>query len=277
MEKIPVQALHLFPLLEKKLIELLHSLTPEEWNRGTIARLWTVKDVAAHLLDGNIRLVSMLRDGYFDDPPGNIYTYEDLVGYLNGLNAGWVKAMKRVSPALLIALLEQTGGKLYYQQLQNLDSFADAIFPVSWAGETNSANWFHIAREYTERWHHQQQIREAVDKPGIQTKELYQPVLDTFMLALPHTYRHTEAAADTVVQITLRGEAGGDWFLVKKEKWELSAINSRPVAACVGIPAAVAWKLFTKSWRKKEVADFITMEGDERLANVFFDTVAVMA
>ena len=55
------------------------------------------------------------------------------------------------------------------------------MFPVSWAGEEESANWFDTAREFTERWHHQQQIRLAVDKPGIMTREFYFPVLDCFM------------------------------------------------------------------------------------------------
>ena len=63
------------------------------------------------------------------------------------------------------------------------------MFPVSWAGEQESANWFDIAREFTERWHHQQQIRLAVEKPGIMTREFYYPVLDCFMRALPYSYR----------------------------------------------------------------------------------------
>jgi hypothetical protein len=42
------------------------------------------------------------------------------------------------------------------------DPFAMAPYGVSWAGEEKSANWFDTAREFTERWHHQQQIRLAV-------------------------------------------------------------------------------------------------------------------
>ena len=42
---------HLFKPLDSKLIELLRSLSPEDWNRPTLAPLWTVKDIAAHLLD----------------------------------------------------------------------------------------------------------------------------------------------------------------------------------------------------------------------------------
>jgi hypothetical protein len=57
--------------------------------------------------------------------------------------------------------------------LKELDPFAEAIFSVGWAGEEKSLNWFHIAREYTEKWHHQQQIRLAVGQEQICTQETF--------------------------------------------------------------------------------------------------------
>ena len=200
-QNIDIPTVHLFAALEEKLIDLLHSLTPEDWDKPTIAKLWTVKDVAAHLLDGNLRTISMLRDQYF----GESFTGDDLVSFLNRLNAGFVSAMKRVSPALLMQLMEVTG-KQYTELVTSGDPMATAVFAVSWAGEEKSVNWFHIAREYTERWHHQQQIRDAVGKPGIMTKQLYYPVIDTFMRALPYTYRDTNAMPGTVVQVTISGD-----------------------------------------------------------------------
>lgn len=83
---IKINALPLFPVLEEKLISLLKSLTAEEWNTQTVARLWKVKDVAAHLLDGNLRGLSISRDGYYGENPGNINSYEELVAFLNHLN-----------------------------------------------------------------------------------------------------------------------------------------------------------------------------------------------
>ncbi|WP_341840659.1 maleylpyruvate isomerase N-terminal domain-containing protein [Chitinophaga caseinilytica] len=63
----PVHVAHLLPMLDAKLSELLRSLTPEEWQAQTVAKLWKVKDVAAHLLDSNICILSILRDGYFGE------------------------------------------------------------------------------------------------------------------------------------------------------------------------------------------------------------------
>jgi len=276
MQKIPIPTIHLFPVLEQKLIGLLRSLSPQEWKLPTIARLWTVKDVAAHLLDGNIRVLSAMRDNHFGDPPGNVNTNEDLVGYLNGLNADWVHALKRMSPQVLIALLESTSAACI-QQFELLEPFAAAIFAVSWAGETSSVNWFHTAREYTERWHHQQQIRDAVGRPGIMTRELYYPVLDTFMMALPVAYRAIDAKENTVVKISISGEAGGDWFLTKKTQWVLNKTNELPVAAHSSINGENAWKLFTKSWRRKDIIPDVTITGNTALAEPVLDMISVMA
>ncbi|HEY6901508.1 MAG TPA: maleylpyruvate isomerase N-terminal domain-containing protein, partial [Puia sp.] len=81
----PVDLRHLFRPLNDALLDLLRTLTPEEWERQTVARLWTVKDVAAHLLDGNIRLLSMGRDRYFGEKASPGMSYEELVAWLNQL------------------------------------------------------------------------------------------------------------------------------------------------------------------------------------------------
>lgn len=274
--KPPIETIHLFPVLDQKLIELLRSLTPGEWNKPTVARLWTVKDVAAHILDTHIRTVSMGQDHYMGDPPGDVHTYQDLLDYLNRLNADWVRACRRISPRILIDLLE-VYCKAASDYMATLDPFQPAPFGVSWAGEEVSANWFNIAREYTEKWHHQQQIRDAVNKPGIMTAELYHPFLDTFMQALPFTYRDTPAVPGTVLRFTLTGAGGGDWYLIKKASWELTPAPVAAPAAHTTIEGSIAWKLFSKSWRRQEVMDYVTIEGDQRLGDVVLDMVSVMA
>jgi len=103
------------------------------------------------------------------------------------------------------------------------DPNASAPYGVSWAGEEKSSNWFDTAREFTERWHHQQQIRLAVNKPSIMTRELYYPVLDCFLRALPFTYRTVSAKPGTYLQINVSGECGGNWYLARAEQaWRLT-------------------------------------------------------
>ena len=274
----PIFIAELLPVLDEKLITVLRSISKNEWFYQTIAPEWKVKDVAAHLLDGNIRSLSMLRDGYFGEHPGNINSNKDLVSFLNQLNADWVRAMKRVSPAMIIELLEMTG-KEYCTLIQSLDPFENALLPVAWAGETQSPNWFHIAREYTEKWHHQQQIRLAVGQSGpLYTKELYHPHLDTSMRALPFHYRGIKSNAGDFIRFIITGEGGGVWDLYYDGvHWILmSDITGRSVCE-ITIDGTIAWRLFTRGISRAEAVKYVTISGREDLGEKIFDMLAVMA
>ena len=64
---------------------------------------------------------------------------------------------------------------------------------MSWAGPEPAPVWLDLAREYTERWHHQQHIRDAVNKPGLKDPHWMAPVLAAFVWAMPHAYRDLSA------------------------------------------------------------------------------------
>jgi len=276
-ELIPISTLHLLPVLDAELIELSKSLSAEDWNKPTIAKKGIVKDIAAHLLDTNIRTLSFSRDGHSLQPLNPINSYKELVDYLNELNAIWVTAYKRISPQLLVEQLETTGQQ-FYKQLATLAPFEDAIFSVAWAGETVSKNWFHIAREYTEKFVHQQQIRDAVGKPGIMTKELFYPFIDTFMCGLPHTFRNVVADNGTAIKITVTTEIGGDWFLTRNEdNWQLTKEETKNITAIFTIDPDTAWKLFSNGITAEEAKKKVIVSGNVELANTVFQMVSVMA
>jgi hypothetical protein len=275
--EVKIETLHLFPILDNKLIELLNSLTAEEWNSQTVAKLWKVKDVASHLLDGNLRALSTSRDNYFGEKPENIQSYQDLVDFLNHLNMSWTSATKRLSPQVIINLLEITG-KEYTQHLQTLNPFENAIFSVAWAGQETSPNWFHIAREYTEKFLHQQQIRDAVGRQGIMTKELFYPFVDTFMFAFPYTFSNISAENGTVVSIEVSTDIGGIWNIIKTDKgWVLDKSKNIDNHAKVIIDPETVWKLFSKSWKPEQVTDKVKVSGNTTLAKQALNIVAVMA
>ncbi|MBX2962533.1 MAG: maleylpyruvate isomerase N-terminal domain-containing protein [Cyclobacteriaceae bacterium] len=276
-DEIKVKTLHLFPVLDEMLIELLRSLTEAEWNSQTIAKLWKVKDVASHLLDGNLRGLSISRDKYVGEQVENISSYEDLVSFLNNLNITWTNATKRLSPQVLTYLLEITG-KQYAQHLKELNPYDQAVFPVAWAGQEASSNWFHIAREYTEKFLHQQQIRDAVSKQGIMTKELYYPFLDTLIYALPYTFRNVEAQDNTSVSLIVSTDIGGQWNITRTNgEWILSKGITPAPTSSVTIDPNTAWKLFSKSWAPERVRDKVEIDGDKALGEQVLKMVSVMA
>ncbi|SHL74235.1 maleylpyruvate isomerase N-terminal domain-containing protein [Hymenobacter psychrotolerans] len=268
---------HLFAGLDAHLLRLLRSLAPADWERPTLAPQWCVRDVALHLLDGSLRTLSMLRDGHFGAGAPASPKYADVVGYLNQLNHDWVKAGQRLSPGVITWLLELSG-PAYTAYLNSLDMHETAVFPVAWAGEETSLNWFHVAREYTEKWHHQQQIRQAVGQEApLLTAELYHPFLSTCLRALPHHYRHVEAEPGTVLQLTITGEGGGTWYLRRHELgWELGTDYSGQVAASSTLTGEVAWRLFTKSLPRSIAAGYLQTTGNARLAEPLYSLTTVM-
>jgi len=274
---IPISTLHLFPILDKKLLELLGSLSPEEWEAQTVAKLWKVKDVAAHLLDGNLRTLSMSRDDFFGEKPENVNSYQDLLAYLNELNRTWVQAMKRISPTVLIDLLESSG-KEYIKHLESLPPFENALFSVAWAGQETSPNWFHIAREYTEKFLHQQQIRDALNKKGIMTIELFRPFLEIVMQAFPFTFKAVKAEKGTVVSLKITYEIGGTWSIIQAENsWKLTHSPMDHPKAIVQMDPNTAWKLISKSWKPDQVSDLVTISGDKTLGNKVLEITGFMA
>ena len=258
----PIFTADLFPKLEAKLIELLRGLAPEDWEKQTLAPKWKVKDVAAHLLDTQIRKLAAARHGYKPENSKKLSPAK-LVALINSLNAEGVRQYSRLSSEELISRME-IASRESAEYHRALDPFGLAMFPVSWAGEEQSANWFDTAREFTERWHHQQQIRLAVNKPGIKTREFYFPVLDCFMRGLPHSYGNVSAKSGTLAQFNISGECGGSWYLFRDgAAWTLidSAVGEK--ISETTIPQEIAWRIFTKGIALEEARTQVLVTGDE--------------
>jgi hypothetical protein len=91
-----IDTLHLFGEVNGHLLDLLRSLEPDDWHRPTLCSAWDVKDLAAHLVDTNLRRLSLHRDGYAS--PHLRPDVGGLLPFLNRLNADWTTAARRLSP-----------------------------------------------------------------------------------------------------------------------------------------------------------------------------------
>jgi uncharacterized protein (TIGR03083 family) len=274
-EPDPIIVTSLFPKVLDELIALLSSLSADDWQKPTACSEWSVKDVALHLLSGDVSILSRKRDGFLQSDV-SINNWEELVLFINNLNDTWVKATRRLSPRLLCDLLMFTGTQVC-AYFGSLDPFV-IKGPVEWASDKPAPVWFDLAREYTERWHHQQHIRDAVGKPGLKQPEYFAPVLDAFARALPRTYRDIAASEGALVALTITGESGGRWFILRgQEQWNLYLnVEQEPTAEIV-IEEDLAWRLFTKGVTKDEARKRAKIIGDEPLALKALDMVSVIA
>jgi uncharacterized protein (TIGR03083 family) len=271
----PILVVDRLPELLDALLELLSSLAPAEWELPTACPGWSVKDVALHLLGDDVGMLSGRRDGY-RGAGVSITSWDELVAVINDQNARWVQATRRISPRLLVDLLRLTGAQVC-AYFQSLDPYALGV-PVDWAGPKPAPVWLDLAREYTERWHHQQHIRDAVGKPGLIGPRYLAPALDTFVRALPHTYRDVAADEGALVGLTIAGEAGGSWFLLReRDEWRLYVEETRPPHAEVVVDQDTAWRLFTRGIGTEEAFARATVKGDSLLGARMLEVVSIIA
>ncbi len=128
---------------------------------------WSVKDVAAHLLGDYVGRLSLHRDRFQVLRPR---ADEAFPAFLDRINEEWGTASRRVSPPLLVDLLSVVSDELVrFWRTVDLDAVGASEY---WAGPEPHPSWLDLAREYTEYWTHQQQIRKATARPGL-TKSRY--------------------------------------------------------------------------------------------------------
>jgi hypothetical protein len=187
-----------------------------------------------------------------------------------------VQATRRISPRLLIDLLKLTGEQVS-AYFQSLDPYALGVV-VDWAGPEPAPVWLDLAREYTERWHHQQHIRDAVGRPGLLEPRYLGPALDAFVRALPHTYRDVQADDGALVALTISGDSGGRWFLRRERgEWRLYVEATEQPRSEVVVDQDLAWRLFTRGAGRDEALARATLKGDPLLGARMLEVVSIIA
>ena len=172
------------------------------------------------------------------------------------------------------AALDFAGKQCEY--FQSIDPHEIGV-PVDWIGPDPAPNWVDIAREYTERWHHQQHIRDAVGKPGLKGTRFLAPILDAFILGVPRTFRESINEKGTTIQISITGSVIKSWVLVytNSERQLYEGSDNNP-SASVSIPDDIAWRLFTKGITPEDAKKHVQLSGNHSLAEKVLDTISIV-
>jgi uncharacterized protein (TIGR03083 family) len=271
----PIYTAGLFPAVHAELINLLRGLSTDDWVRPTLAPRWRVRDVAAHLLDGDLRKLSGGRDRHRTGSRV-LSSFDDVVAFINEQNASGVGYAERLSPRVMTDLLETTG--LWVSEyVASLSPHAEASIAVAWADEDRSEHWMDTGREYTERWHHQMQIRDAVGAEGLLQPRWLHPVLDLSVRAFRRAYRDVPAPVGTVVVFEVDADGDQVWSVVRGETgWSVFRGRPADAGACVRADADTAWKLLYNALSEEAAREHLTISGDRALAEPMLRTRSVM-
>lgn len=270
----PLDVRPLFPVERAALVDLLAALEPDEWSRATVCPGWAVRDVAGHILHDYVRRLSADRDRH---PGPEFGSDETLAAFLARSNEDFVRTARQISPRLIIDLLDHLGTQLDVEW-SSREMGDPAGADVSWAAPGLPAPvWLDVAREYSELWVHQQQIRDAVGRPGGTEPWLLHPVLDTFMRALPQTLHGTSAPVGATVRVRVPGPAGGQWAAARRiDRWSLDDDAAGVVAAEVEIGAETLWRLATRGITVQTARKLATTHGDTTLSNAVLEIVSIV-
>ena len=274
----PTDLRPLFPRERAALLNVLRNLTPEEWQLPTVCAGWSVHDLTSHLLNGDLRFIASRRDAY--RPPNGPqveapFGRTEVTRLVDTINTTWVAGAYFLSPRQLIDQLEQSG-IAYAETLETLDLSTLGI-PVDWIDSEPAPVWIDVAREYTERLIHQQQIRDATNRPMLTERWAVYPLFDTFMLALPNALRDVDAPRGANVHLTIRGEAGCTWIVRRDETgWEFGSDRGAEPFAALAIDQDDAWRLFTKGLSPDDVRPRIGSRGNRPAIEAMLDMVTVL-
>jgi uncharacterized protein (TIGR03083 family) len=273
----PVDTRSLVRAVRARLHELVDALTDDDWHRPTVCPGWSVADIVAHVIGDDLGRLSRTHDGVMLQPePG-----EDLPAFLDRFNEEWVVAFRRLSPAVLVSLLGAGGAEV----LDLWDGLAlDApTGGVSWAGLDEGPAWMDLARDTTEYWIHEQQIREAVDRPHHDPDEVMS-VVGILSRGLPHALRDVEADDGASVVVRADDLAVG-WAVARRDGrwWWAGAAgppgsapdaDGRAPAAVVSASGQAYWRRWTR--HPAGTRDLFATTGDPVAATAVVDHVAII-
>jgi uncharacterized protein (TIGR03083 family) len=236
----PVDLRSRFAPQRAALVALLDGLSAEEWQRPTACAGWTVADLAAHVLGDVVGRAS----GH-GAPGGPVPAPDEPIGaFIDRINEEWVAAWRRADPRLVVECL-RTVGPVHDERWRAARPDDDSL-GVSWAGIDPAPLWFDVARDFTEYWVHERQIRDAVGRPDDDPATL-RVVLDVFARGLPSALDSPEALGVTGFCL-VADPLDAAWSLAAsagERRWRICA-DPLPDAPVVRIDAERLWRRWTR-------------------------------
>jgi uncharacterized protein (TIGR03083 family) len=267
-----IDALQAFRRDRAALLDLVGRLDADEWQRPTAAAPWRVRDVVAHMIGDDLNRLSRTRDGHGGPGPR---PGEALAPFVHRINDEWVQVAQRMAPRVLTDLLAHTSPRVL--------AMWDALDPeastegVYWAGPGPAPVWLDLARDFTEYWVHQQQVREATGRPDPGGPAVVHTVLDTFLRAVPHTLSAHPRPDGTTLAVTVGGAAGGRWtWRCDGRHWRW-ADPADPAGTLLAFPGPEPlWRLCVRMVEPDEARRSASVSGDDTLAAAALRIVSVI-
>jgi hypothetical protein len=226
-----------------------------------------VKGIALHVLGDDLSLLSRQRDS---EPSGVAIeagaSFDELFVALDRFNERWVEAASFFSPPVVIELLRLSGDWTheYYGAVDD-DRLGE---PVPWIGPEPAPYWLLAAREYWERWIHQEQIRRVIGRPGLHDPRFVVPAVAVAMRGFPQGLAAFPAPEGTAVTLAIT-DAGAAWTVgCDGHAWSLYDGAPDDPTVTIAVDTETAALLFSRALTNDELTERVRPDGDPDLGAV---------
>ena len=246
--------------------DLLSGLSDEQWHAATTLDGWDVQDNVAHIIGTEEMLSGVPAPSIEIDRGARTHIRNDIGEF----NERWVEAIRPMDPtAVLARLREITAGRLGVLEAMSQEEWdAESFTP---AGKDTFGRFMQI--RVFDCWLHEQDIRDAVRRPGHESGPAVDVVLDEMTTALGFVVgKKAGAQPGDRVTFALTDGTNGDGTVVREihvEVVERAMVVDRlhlPATVVLTMPVGVMTRRCAGRVGPDGLRDQITIDGDEDLA-----------
>ncbi len=241
---------------------LLRSLDDEDWGRPSPLPGWDVRDNVAHIVGTELLLRGESPPEVEVDRDANPHVRSDFAAF----NEVWVISMRELTPAEMVARFEEvTAGRLDALRSMSQEEWdAEGFTPAG----RNAYGRFMQIRVF-DCWFHEQDIRDAVGRPGHESGLAVEVALDELSTAMGFVVgkRAGVGSGQSVTfALTDGGVAVREIHVAVADRAAVVDALDGPASATLTMPVGVMTRLAGGRVALDDVRDRIGVAGDESVA-----------
>jgi uncharacterized protein (TIGR03083 family) len=265
---------HIIAALDEEweaLIDLAGDLAPADWSHPTDLPGWTVKDVYAHVI--GIESMLLGRQAPAIAVPDHLPHVRNEMGRAN---EAWVLAYRPCSGSEVLADLAEV---VTERRAMLARTSADAFDAPSWtpAGEDSYGRYMRI--RVMDQWFHEQDVREAIGRPGHLSGLAPEVVLDELSSAMGYVVgKQANFPEGSSVRINLRGPMSHRWDIAVTDRARVVDQLIGEPTVTLTMPGATFCRVAggRREWNHQWVRSAIVVYGDHDLGDQLLANLAFM-
>lgn len=247
--------------------ELLGELGDDQWQLPSPLPGWSVQDNVAHIVGTEAMLSGEAGPSIDIDRDVNEHVRNDIGAF----NEQWVESLRAVPPReVLSRFRELTGARLAALEQMTLDEWnAESFTP---AGKDTYGRFMQI--RVFDCWLHEQDIRDAVGRPGHESGLAVEVVLDEMSTALGFVVGKKAGAASgesVTFALTDGGAVVRELHVEVGERAAVVSVLSAPPTVVLTMPIGVMTRRCAGRVPADGLLDQVVIHGDLALASAILD------